>query len=157
MANLTKLEFVALDITGKNYLSWTLDAEMHLVAMGLADTIMQNNQSSAQDRTKAMIFLRHHIHEDLKTKYLTVKDPLILWANLKERFDHQKMVILPKARYDWMHLRLQDFKSVSEYNSALFKLVSKLKLCGENITDDDMLEKTFSTFHASNIVLQQQY
>jgi hypothetical protein len=27
MTNLAKLEFVALDITGNNYLSWILDAE----------------------------------------------------------------------------------------------------------------------------------
>ena len=66
-------------------------------------------------------------------------------------------MILPKARYDWMHLRLQDFKSVSEYNSTLFKISSQLKLCGENITEEDMLEKTFTTFHASNVLLQQQY
>ncbi|KAJ0910703.1 putative transcription factor interactor and regulator CCHC(Zn) family [Helianthus annuus] len=32
-----------------------------------------------------------------------------------------------------------------------------LKLCGEKITDEDMLEKTFSTFHASNMLLSQQY
>ena len=95
---------------------------------------------------KALIFLRHHLHEDLKIEYLTVKDPLILWTELKKRFDHQKTVILPKARYDWMHLRLQDFKSVSEYNSALFKISSQLKLCGENITEEDILEKTFTTF-----------
>ena len=112
---------------------------------------------SLQDRAKALIFLRHHLHEDLKIEYLTVKDPLILWTELKKRFDHQKTVILPKARYDWMHLRLQDFKSVSEYNSALFKISSQLKLCGENITEEDMLEKTFTTFHASNVLLQQQY
>ncbi|CAN7023899.1 unnamed protein product [Brassica rapa subsp. trilocularis] len=37
------------------------------------------------------------------------------------------------------------------------KEFSKLKLCGETITDADMLEKTFSTFHTSNVVLQQQY
>ena len=104
-----------------------------------------------------MIFLRRHLHEALKSEYLTVKNPLELWKNLKDRYDHQKTVILPKARYDWMHLRLQDFKTVSEYNSALFKISSQLKLCGENITDADMLEKTFSTFHASDVVLQQQY
>ena len=46
---------------------------------------------------------------------------------------------------------------MDEYNSALFKIVSKLKLCGEEITDKDMLEKTFSTFHTSNVLLQQQY
>ena len=66
-------------------------------------------------------------------------------------------MILPKVRYDWMHLRLQDFKSVSEYNSTLFKIRSQLKFCGENITEEDMLEKTFTTFHASNVLLQQQY
>ena len=54
-------------------------------------------------------------------------------------------------------MRLQDFKSVSEYNSTLFKISSQLKLCGENITNEDMLEKTFTTFHASNVLLQQQY
>ena len=74
---------------------------------------------------------------------------------MKDRFDRQKMVILQKACYNWMHLRLQYFKTVSEYNSALFKISSKLKLCGEKITDEDMLEKTFTTFHASNVLLQQ--
>ncbi|XP_021840247.2 uncharacterized protein [Spinacia oleracea] len=117
----------------------------------------EGNKATCQDKAKAMIFLRHHLHEGLKTEYLTVKDPQILWSNLKERYDHQKTVILPKARYDWLHLRLQDFKSVSEYNSAMFKITSRLKLCGEKITDADMLEKTYSTFHANNIVLQTQY
>ena len=35
MSNLTKLEFVVLDILGKNYLSWILDAKIHLDAMNL--------------------------------------------------------------------------------------------------------------------------
>ena len=39
----------------------------------------------------------------------------------------------------------------------MFKIISQLKLCGENITDHDMLEKTFSTFPASSMFLQQQY
>ena len=76
---------------------------------------------------------------------------------MKKRYDHQKTVILPKARYDWLHLRLQDFKSVSDYNSVIFKISSQLQLCGEKITDEDMLEKTYTTFHASNMLLQQQY
>ncbi|XP_021757914.1 uncharacterized protein LOC110722950 [Chenopodium quinoa] len=157
MSNLVKLEFVALDITGKNYLSWVLDAEIHLDAKGLGETIKEGNKATLQDKAKAMIFLRHHLHEGLKNEYLTVKDPQILWSNLKERYDHQKTVILTRARYDWLNLRLQDFKSVSEYNLAMVKITSKLQLCGENITDSEMLEKTYSTFHANNIVLQTQY
>ena len=103
MSNLAKLDFVALDISGKNYLSWVLDAEIHLDANGLGNTIKDGNTATNQEKAKAMVFLRHHIHEELKTEYLTVKDPLVLWINLRERHDHQKTVILPMARFDWMH------------------------------------------------------
>ena len=100
------LEFVALDISGKNYLSWILDAEIHLEAMNLGKTIRDGNTESQQDHAKPMIFIRHHLHEELKTEYLIIKDPLILWNNLRERYKHQKSVILPKARYEWINLRL---------------------------------------------------
>ena len=134
MSSLTKLEFLALDINGDNYLSWVLDAEIHLDAMNLGETIKEGNTTSSQEKAKAMIFLRHHLHEGLKIEYLTIKDPYELCQSLKERYNHKKSVILPKARYDWMHLRLQDFKSVSDYNSALFKICSKLLLCREKVT-----------------------
>ena len=65
--------------------------------------------------------------------------------------------MLPRARYEWMHLRFQDFKTVIEYNSVVFRITSQLKLCGETIKDEDMLEKTVTIFHASNVILQQQY
>ena len=126
MSKISSLNFIVVDISGKNYLSWILNAEINLEAVNFGETIKKGNQSSLQDRAKALIFLRHHLHEDLKIEYLNVKDPLILWTELKKRFDHQKTVILPKACYDWMHLRLQDFKSISEYNSALFKISSRL-------------------------------
>ncbi|KAK9698556.1 hypothetical protein RND81_08G113000 [Saponaria officinalis] len=125
--------------------------------MGLGKTIKEGNKTTSQYKAKVMIFLRHHIHDGLKNEYITIKDPQILWSNLKERYDHQKTVILPNACYDWMHLRLLDFKSVSEYNSAMFRITSQVKLCGEKITDMDMLEKTYSTFHANNVVMQTQY
>ncbi|XP_021765267.1 uncharacterized protein LOC110729798 [Chenopodium quinoa] len=90
MSNLAKLEFIALDIAGKNYLSWVLDAEIHLDAKGLGETIKEPNKTTSQDKAKAMIFLLHHLHEGLKNKYLTVKDPQILWSNLKERHNIEK-------------------------------------------------------------------
>ncbi|XP_059654824.1 uncharacterized protein LOC132301600 [Cornus florida] len=100
--------------------------------MGVGDTIKEDNEASLQDKAKVIIFLRRHISEELKTEYLTERDPLCLWNNLKEIYDHQKTVILPKARADWLQLRLQDFKILTEYNSALFKISSTLKLCEQN-------------------------
>ncbi|XP_015170483.1 uncharacterized protein [Solanum tuberosum] len=118
MSNLSKLEFVALDISGKNYLSWVLDAEIHLTAKGLGDCIIEGNKASSQDKAKAMILLRHHLDESLKVEYLTVKDPLELWIGLKGRYDHLKATVLPRARYEWMHLRFHDYKI---HNDLLMK------------------------------------
>ena len=78
MSNLAKLEFVVLDISGKNYLSWVLDAEIHLDAMNLGNTIKEGNDASLQDRARALVFLHHHIDKGLKGEYLIVKDLFIL-------------------------------------------------------------------------------
>ncbi|XP_050156291.1 uncharacterized protein LOC126630223 [Malus sylvestris] len=134
-----------------------MDAKIHLEAENLGETIKEDNSASSQDRAKAMIFIRRHLDEGLKSKYLTVENPLTLWKELRNRYNHQKTVILPRARYEWTHLRIQYFKMVAEYNSAMFKISIQLKLCEETIIEEDMLEKTFSTFHASIVLLQQQY
>ncbi|KAK8366464.1 hypothetical protein V6Z12_A02G122500 [Gossypium hirsutum] len=137
MSNLTKLEFLALDISSKNYLSWVLDAEIHLDVKGLRNTILADKEAFNQDKAKATIFIRHHLHEGLKMKYLTVKDHLELSKNLKEQFDHSEIVILPKARYDWIHLRLKHFQPFhatnvllqQQYREKCFKRYSKLISC----------------------------
>ncbi|KAF3666198.1 Sugar transport protein 13 [Capsicum annuum] len=118
---------------------------------------IRQDMMQLQDKAKAMIFLRHHMDEGQKVEYLTVKDPLELWTGLKGKYDHLKATVLSRVRYEWMHLRFQDFKIVIEYNSVVFKIVSQLKLCGETINDEDMMEKILTTFHASNVILQQQY
>ncbi|KAJ0048887.1 hypothetical protein Pint_15944 [Pistacia integerrima] len=56
--------------------------------MGLGDTVKEENESSNQNKAKAMIFLRRNLHKGLKIEYLTVNDPLTLWKNLRERYDH---------------------------------------------------------------------
>ena len=65
-----------------------------------------------------------------------------------------KSMVLPQAQYAWQHLGQQDFKFVSKYNSTLFDIVTQLEFCGVKVSDTEMLEKTFFTFHASNIILQ---
>ncbi|KAL0424596.1 UNVERIFIED_CONTAM: hypothetical protein Sradi_0994400 [Sesamum radiatum] len=108
MANLTKLDFIALDVSGTNYLSWVLDAELHLASNKLGETVKENTTASEQDCAKAMILLRHHLHESLKSQYLTVKSPFQLWKSLKDQFDHQK------TQY-----RERGFKTYSELISCL--------------------------------------
>jgi hypothetical protein len=48
MLNLTKLEFISLDISENNYLSEIIDAEIHQ-AINLGETIKVENNTSLQD------------------------------------------------------------------------------------------------------------
>jgi len=86
MSNLSKLYFEALQISGNNYLIWAVDAKMYLVAEGNGDAIKEGNTTSDQQKAKVFIFLHHHINDALKNEYLTLKDALVLWNKLKERY-----------------------------------------------------------------------
>lgn len=77
--------------------------------------------------------------------------------SLEGRVDHKKNVILPKAKHEWLNLRFQDYKSVSEYNPRIFGIISMMVLCGKIVSDHDMIEKILQTFHPGNVIMQQQY
>ena len=74
MSNLTKLEFVALDILGNNSLSWILDTKIHLEVMNLdeiyvdvinpEDIIMDGNRVSQKDQSKAIFFICYYLHKN---------------------------------------------------------------------------------------------
>ncbi|KAL0332827.1 UNVERIFIED_CONTAM: hypothetical protein Scaly_2184200 [Sesamum calycinum] len=119
MANLTKLDFIALDVSGTNYLSWVLDAELHLASNKLGETVKENTTASEQDCAKAMILLRHHLHESLKSQYLTVKSPFQLWKSLKDRFDHQKTKRIINFLLNNHHTRPTGSKPLPENSAAL--------------------------------------
>lgn len=158
MSNISKLEFPALNISGDNYMSWTANVKRHLRAMGALDAISDGfSDCTEEQKAKADVFIHKHIDELLQQEYFNCINPYVIWKDLKDRFDHQKEVLLPTARDEWNNLRFQDFKSVNDYTSALFKICSMLEFCGQYISEEDKLEKTFSTFHASNINLQTQY
>ncbi|GAV56769.1 hypothetical protein CFOL_v3_00311, partial [Cephalotus follicularis] len=123
ITNIKNRKFIALDISGKNYLSWVLVVKLHLSTKKLRHTIDEDNAASNEERVTALIFLRHHIDDGLKYEYLTVENPLELRQNLNDMFEHLKTVVMLKTLNDWSQLRFQDFKTVSKYNST-FKIVS---------------------------------
>ncbi|XP_020243507.1 uncharacterized protein LOC109821758 [Asparagus officinalis] len=119
MSDISKRAFVELAVDGSNYLTLALDVEIYIDSCDLSSTIDPASQSTSAQKAKALIFLRHHLNKDLKNEYLTEKDPAILWQSLKDRFDQQTTIML-----------------------------LQLKLCKQNITEDELIEKTLFTFHA---------
>jgi hypothetical protein len=102
---------------------------------------------------QTLVFMRHHLDPMLQLQYFIVTLAHVLWVSLQNRFNHQQTVFLPKARYDWIHLQVQDYPTIAEYNTKMYKIASQLSLCDEPIDDAQMIEKTLSTFHAANIIL----
>lgn len=108
-------------------------------------------------RYAALHFLRHNLHEDLKSEYLMEDDPLVLWNSLKESYNQQRFVLLPKAQREWTNLHFPDFKTVVAYNSDMHKLISKLRFYNQEVTEADMIEKILCTLHPNMRILQRQY
>ncbi|KAK9073213.1 hypothetical protein SSX86_007537 [Deinandra increscens subsp. villosa] len=156
MSNIARIEFPALTINGENYMSWMANVKRHLKSKGVLETINEGNKCTEKDKAIADVFLHKHIDEMLQVEYSNYDDPYDLWKDLQSRFDNQKEVLLPAAKDEWMNLRFQDFRKVNDYTSALFRICSTLRFCGHPVTEEQMLEKTYSTFHASNMSLWER-
>ena len=84
------------------------------------------------------------------------ENPHALWNNLKQRYEQQKAVVLPEASHEWNYLRLQDFKTMDEYNHAVHTVSQKLRFCGKEPTELKKI-KTLSTMLPSERILTLSY
>ena len=159
--NMSTKEFEELALDGHNYPTWASDIEITFASRGIIDAIAApitgTDPVNEVKKNTALFLLRLYIHKDLKQEYLMERCPHNLWKSLKERYEQQKELIWPSANHEWNHLRLQDFKSVAEYNHALHSICSKLKFCEKEPTEADKIEKTLSTMLPEDRILHQQY
>jgi len=77
-------------VDGKNYLAWAKDVKIKLHDMSLDPTIAKpkagKEEPSKANKAKVFQFLRHHLHPDMKSEYITERDPLVLCESLKGSF-----------------------------------------------------------------------
>ena len=66
MSDITKREFDELSLNDNNYLIWVFDAKIHLTSFDLSETIVSDSECSYAQKAKALIFLYHHLNQDLK-------------------------------------------------------------------------------------------
>ena len=92
-------EFDELTVDGYNYPTWAVEAKIRLASRGILVALTpptdRVEELSDQYKYNALYSLRHHLHHDLKTKYVMEEEPSTLWASLKNRYEHHKAVILP--------------------------------------------------------------
>jgi hypothetical protein len=146
MSDIVKREFSELYPNGSNYLAWSIDAEIILSGKELLKTIKTIDKvvvASDAKKAQALHFLRHHLSTTLKNEYMTERDPKVLWDSLRECFENIESMILPKLKCDWQNLRYQDYKNVEDYNTALYGIVTRMKLCKLPVEDKDPIEKNY--------------
>ncbi|KAJ1288178.1 hypothetical protein BS78_02G070700 [Paspalum vaginatum] len=65
--------------------------------------------------------------------------------------------MFPEADHEWNHLRIQDFKSVADYDHRVHDICTRLKFYDQETTDAEKIRKTLSTMHPADRVLTNQY
>ena len=83
------------------------------------ETAEGNVAPSNVSKYSALKVTRNHIRQDLKMGYMYKEDPRALWTSPKNRYEQHKSTLLQKATHEWNHLRLQDFKTVDEFNHVV--------------------------------------
>ncbi|KAJ1293886.1 hypothetical protein BS78_01G103700 [Paspalum vaginatum] len=137
-------EFEKLALDGTNYPDWTFDIKIGFASRGLLSTIdppVYNGPAIT----------------DIMKEYLLEENPRNLWLALNERYEHQKEIIYPDAQHEWNYLRLQDFKSVENYNHVVDNICTRLKFCEKEPSDAEKIQKTLATMHPADRVLCNQY
>ena len=152
------LLFEALEVDGRNYLTWSIDVKTCLAAEELEAAINPKAKDvSRAVQSKALLILHRHIDYALRNQYLLIEKPDERWEELKARFYHDKTIHLPQARTDWMNLRVLDFADLSSFNAELHRIVTQLRMCDQTIDENEMIDKTLSTFPSAAHLLAQQY
>ena len=128
-----------------------------LRAIGKGAQLAVTDPKFETENAQALHFLRHHLSPTLKDEYMAERSASGLWTALKQRFERLKYTVKPRAEAEWIRLRFADFKTVGEYNSALHRICTTLRLCGTEITDSQKIEKTLSTFHPDAVQSSRNY
>ena len=158
-SRLQPLMFNELTPEGLNFLDWANDAKVVLAVEELDPYLHHSTSEGLPTAAKwhTLLILRRHLDTALRHQYVQVNDPADLWEQLHARFHHEQNTILPQARNDWMNLRVLDFPNFLSFNSEFFRIATQLRLSGEPLTEDQLIEKTLSTFPSASLVLAQQY
>jgi hypothetical protein len=153
------LMFKALAADGTNYLEWSINIKSYLSSVGLETALTSPTPEDlpTTSRWKALFTLRRHLSASLQQQYLQADNLGTLWNQLVSRFHHEQTIFLPQARTDWIGLRVMDFPNILAFDAELHRIVAQLRLCGETITEKDLIDKTLSTFPPASATLSQQF
>ena len=146
---------------GENYEVWAVKIKSHLRGLGLWQWVKTErqvpplgnnptlNQIKAHDEEetkapRALAYIHAAVSKSIFTRIMTCETPKEAWDKLKEMYmgSHRtrQMQVLNLKR-DFEVLRMKDNESIKEYVDRLMEVVNKIRLLGEDLTDQRVVEK----------------
>lgn len=68
-------DYTALDISGENYLEWTINTSATLKSRGLGRCTIIGNYTTESEKYRAITIMCHHLTEELKNQYINIVNP----------------------------------------------------------------------------------
>jgi hypothetical protein len=153
--------FEELVLDGHNYPTRVLHVKISLAFWGIRPALSppMDREAAFLDTYKyqALFIIWNHLHPYLKSEYVMEEELHSLWVGLQGRYEQQKTILLLEANHEWTQIRLQDFKSIEDYNHAIHKVYAKLHFSEKESSKEDKIKKTLQTIPPSDRILQHQY
>jgi hypothetical protein len=84
-------EFEELALDGHNYPIWSMNVKITLALRGMYEAIVlpieREQALPPTHQYNALYIIRHHIHPDLKSKYVQEEEPSVLWTALQNYYE----------------------------------------------------------------------
>ncbi|XP_026398741.1 uncharacterized protein LOC113294564 [Papaver somniferum] len=103
------------------------------------------------------MFLKRHIHPNLRWGYHHLKTPKELWDALDSRFGDIHDSLIPQLNVLWNEIWFPDYVKVNDFQKHMLQIQARMYFCGKKLTDEEMIQKTLSTFPTSSMILANQY
>ncbi|XP_022764214.1 uncharacterized protein LOC111309412 [Durio zibethinus] len=107
-------------------------------------TQMKNYSEEKAKRYKAKSCIESSVSDDIFIRIMTCETAKQAWDVLKEEFqgsDKTKQMQMLNLRREFEVLKMKEFKNLKKYNDRLMKIVNKIRLLGEELSDKRIVEK----------------
>ncbi|KAL6323788.1 hypothetical protein AAG906_002256 [Vitis piasezkii] len=135
---------------GENYQVWAVKRKAYL--RGLVQPLGNNptlNQIRAHEEEeakapRALSYIHAAVSEPIFTRIIARETPKEAWDKLKEMYlgsDRTRQMQILNLKRQFEVLRMKDNEFIKEYVDRLMEVVNKIRLLGEDLTDQRVVEK----------------
>ncbi|KAH0639281.1 hypothetical protein KY290_036550 [Solanum tuberosum] len=116
-----------------------------LVEQGFADPDEENRlRDSKKKDANALVFIQQAVHDSHFSRITAATTSKQDWSILQKEFQGDSKVIvvrLQSLRRDFETLMMKNGESIVDFLSRAVAIVSKIRSCGEKVTDQTIVEK----------------